>query len=323
LPIEGGRKGGLTAAADVTCVTLAPRDESMDEAIRKAEALIEALGYIRRFRDKLTVIKLGGSAMEEPEALRATLQDVVFMATVGMRPILVHGGGKAIDRAMADAGLKPRKVQGRRFTDQATLDIVVRVLMKEISSDIEAKLRELGGRAVSPHQGSLHYLHGEKTGLAGLGGENIDLGRVGRVTRVNVPLIHDFCAGGVVPVIPSVAVDDTGGWLNINADTAAAAVAGQVGAEKLVLLTDTPGILLDRRDERSLVRSLDARQCRELMASGIIDEGMIPKVEACLDGLQAGVRKTHIIDGRLSHSLLLEIYTDRGVGTEILLQGKS
>lgn len=291
----------------------------MDEAIRKAEALIEALSYIRTFRDKLTVIKLGGSAMEDPAALRTTLQDVVFMETVGMRPVLVHGGGKAIDRAMADAGLKPRKVQGRRYTDQDTLDIVVRVLLKEISTDIESRIRELGGRAVSPYLGSLHYLFGEKTFLAGPQGEAIDLGRVGRVSRVNVPLIQDFCAAGVVPVIPSVAVDESGQWLNINADTAAAAVAANVNAEKLVLLTDTPGILLDRRDESSLIRSLNSARCRELMSSGVVDEGMIPKVEACLEALQAGVRKTHVVDGRLSHSLLLEIYTDRGVGTEIML----
>ncbi len=291
----------------------------MDEAIRKAEALIEALSYIRTFRDKLTVIKLGGSAMEDAEALRVTLHDVVFMETVGMRPILVHGGGKAIDRAMAESGLKPKKVQGRRYTDQETLDIVVRVLLKEINTQIEGQIRELGGRAVSPHLGSFHYLHGERTFLPGPQGEAIDLGRVGRVTRVNTALIEDFCAGGVVPVIPCLAVDEAGQWLNINADTAAAAVAGHLKAEKLVLLTDTPGILMDRRDERSLIRSLSAAQCQELMAQGIIEEGMIPKVEACLEGLKAGVRKTHIVDGRLPHSLLLEIYTDRGVGTEIVL----
>src|SRR5262245_21185586 len=137
----------------------------MNEAIRKADVLIEALGYIRQFRDKLTVIKLGGSAMEDPEALTATLQDVVFMETVGMRPVLVHGGGKLIDRAMAQAGLKPRKVLGRRYTDDATLDIVVRVLLKEINADIEKRIRELGGRAVGPHLGSLQYLFGEKMTL--------------------------------------------------------------------------------------------------------------------------------------------------------------
>jgi acetylglutamate kinase len=291
----------------------------MDDAIRKAEVLIEALSYIRQFRDRLTVIKLGGSAMEDADALRATLQDVVFMETVGMRPVLVHGGGKPIDRAMAEAGLKPRKVQGRRYTDQATLDIVVRVLLKEINAGIEAQIRQLGGRAVGQHLGSFQYLRGEQLFLSNPEGTPIDLGRVGRVTQVDTALIEDFCAAGVVPVIPSLAVDAQGNWLNVNADTAAAAVAGHLRAEKLVLLTDTPGILRDRQDAGSLIRNVDAAGCRELMSSGVIDEGMIPKVEACLDSLRAGVRKTHVIDGRVRHSLLLEIYTDRGVGTEIVL----
>lgn len=291
----------------------------MDHAIRKAEVLIEALSYIRKFRDKLTVIKLGGSAMEDAEALKSTLQAVVFMETVGMRPILVHGGGKPIDRAMAQAGLKPRKVQGRRYTDDATLAIVVRVLLQEINTDIEKQIRRLGGRAVGPHLGSLQYLFGEKLLLPGAGGEMIDLGRVGKATRADVDLIRDFCAAGVVPVIPSLAIDADGNWLNVNADTAAAAVAAELKAEKLILLTDTPGILRDRNDPASLLSSLNASQCQELKEAGIIDEGMIPKVEACLDALKAGVKKTHIIDGRLRHSLLLEIYTDRGVGTEISL----
>jgi acetylglutamate kinase len=291
----------------------------MDNAIRKAEVLIEALSYIRSFRDKLTVIKLGGSAMEDSGALRATLQDVVFMETVGMRPVLVHGGGKPIDRAMAEAGLQPRKVQGRRYTDDETLAIVVRVLLKEINAGIEAEIRQLGGRAVGQHLGSLRYLFGEKLLLPDHEGRPLDLGRVGRVTRVDTALIQDFCAAGVVPVIPSLALDDDGGWLNVNADTAAAAVAAHLQAEKLVLLTDTPGILLDRADRDSLIRGLDAPGCKDLIARKVIDEGMIPKVEACLESLGAGVRKTHIVDGRLRHSLLLEIYTDRGVGTEIIL----
>jgi acetylglutamate kinase len=292
----------------------------MDDAIRKADVLIEALSYIRTFRDKLTVIKLGGSAVEDPDALRATLQDVVFMATVGLRPVLVHGGGKAIDREMAAAGLATRKVQGRRYTDDATLAIVVRVLLQEINADLERQIRELGGRAVGSHLGSLQYLRGQRMTLAGANGQAIDLGRVGQVTQVDVPLIRDFCAGGVVPVIPSLAADADGAWLNVNADTAAAAVAAQLGAEKLVVLTDTPGILRSRQDEASLIRSLDAADCEELIQQGVIDAGMIPKVEACLEGLRGGVRKTHIIDGRLRHSLLLEIYTDRGVGTEIVLE---
>ncbi len=290
----------------------------MNDAIHKADVLIEALNYIRRFRGHLTVIKLGGSAMEDPDALRATLQDVVFMETVGMRPVLVHGGGKPIDRAMQAAGLQPKKVQGRRYTDDETLAIVVRVLRDEINAGIVRQIRDLGGRAVGLHTGPLQSLFGEKLLLPGAEGAPVDLGRVGQVTRVDTRLIEDFAAGGVVPVIPSIALDDSG-WLNVNADTAGAAVAAALGVEKLVFLSDMPGILRDRKDENSLIPSLDAAGCRELIARGIIDSGMIPKVEACLDSLRAGVKKTHMIDGRLRHSLLLEIYTDHGVGTEISL----
>lgn len=295
----------------------------MKEAIRKAAVLIEALSYIRRFRNKLTVIKLGGSAMEDPEALHATLQDVIFMETVGLRPVLVHGGGKPIDRAMTAAGLKPKKVQGRRYTDEATLGIVVRVLHADVNASIVRQIRDAGGRAVGLHTGPLQCLFGEKLLLPGEDGPPVDLGRVGRVTRVDTHLIEDFCAAGVVPVIPSVALDADGGWLNVNADTAAAAVAANLRAEKLVFLSDTPGILRDRANEASLIRSLDARGCQELIREGVIDSGMIPKVEACLDSLKAGVGKTHMIDGRLQHSLLVEIYTDRGVGTEIVLDKSS
>jgi acetylglutamate kinase len=165
----------------------------------------------------------------------------------------------------------------------------------------------------------LQCLFGEKLSLAAEDGKKIDLGRVGQVNRVDCPLIADFCAAGVIPVIPSVAWDTDGGWLNINADTAAAAVASHLQAEKLVILTDTPGILLEKTNESSLLRTLDPDRCRDLIRRGVIDEGMIPKVEACLDSLRAGVRKTHMIDGRLRHSLLLEIYTDQGVGTEIVM----
>jgi acetylglutamate kinase len=291
----------------------------MDDAIRKAEALIEALSYIRTFRDRLTVVKLGGSAMEEPSALRSTLQDLIFMETAGMRPVVVHGGGKPIDRAMAAAGLEPRKILGRRYTDSATLEIVVKVLLDEINAGIVRQIRELGGRAVGLHSSSLQCLFAEKLWLPGPEGKPVDLGHVGRVTRVDAGLVEDFCAGRVIPVIPSVAHGADGCWLNVNADTAAAAVAAQLRAEKLVLITDTPGILRDRRDPASLLSHLDPSGCRELIAQGIIDEGMIPKVEACLDSLRAGVRKTHMIDGRLRHALLLEIFTHRGVGTEIVI----
>jgi acetylglutamate kinase len=290
----------------------------MDDAIRKAEALIEAGGYIRQFRDRLTVIKLGGSAMEDPAALEATLQDVVFMETVGLRPVLVHGGGKAIDRAMAAAGLEPRKVQGRRVTDDAALKIVVEVLSQEADS-LAGHVRRLGGQALPLHSGPLQCLFGERLSLPGPDGRPLDLGHVGRVTRVESALLQALGAGGVVPVLPSLAQAADGRWLNVNADTAAAAVAAHLRAEKLVFLTDTPGVLLDKRDPSTLQPGLDASRCRELITRGVIDAGMIPKVEACLDSLRAGVRKTHMIDGRLKHSLLLEIYTDRGVGTEIVL----
>jgi acetylglutamate kinase len=306
----------------------------MDDAIRKAEVLIEALSYIRRFRGHLTVIKLGGSAMEEPAALHATLQDVVFMETAGMRPVLLHGAGKAIDRAMADAGMQPRKIQGRRYTDEATLQVVKQVT-QQANTDIVGQLRRLGGRAVGLHAGSLQSLFGERLTLPGSDGRPVDLGHVGRVTYVDGELISTFCVGGVIPVIPSLAqvgrptnkpanaTPQEGAWLNVNADTAAAAVASHLRAAKLVFLTDTPGILLDRDDPASLQRTLDAPGCRDLIAGGVIGEGMIPKVEACLESLRAGVRQTHMIDGRLRHSLLLEIYTDRGVGTEIVLSGSS
>ena len=291
----------------------------MDDAIRKAESLIEAGGYIRKFRDRFTVIKLGGSAMEDPVGLEATLQDVVFMETVGLRPILVHGGGKAIDRAMAAAGLTPRKIQGRRVTDDAALEIVVRILTQESEGLVE-QIRLLGGQALPLFGRSLQCLFGERLTLSGADGRPIDLGRVGQVTRVNGPLLESLGQGGVVPVIPSLAQTNDGDWLNVNADTAAAAVAANLRAEKLVFLSDTPGVLLDRREPATLQRSLNALRCRQLIAEGIIDAGMIPKVEACLESLRRGVRKTHMIDGRLKHSLLLEIYTHRGVGTEITLE---
>ena len=222
--------------------------------------------------------------MEEPDALKATLQDVIFMATVGLRPILVHGGGKPIDRAMAESGLKPRKVQGRRYTDDETLAIVVRVLLKEINADLEKQIRAMGGRAIGPHLGSLQFLFGEKLTLPGTDGQPIDLGRVGQVTRsVDVDMLRDFCEAGIIPLIPSLAIAEDGGWLNVNADTAAAAVAAQMKAEKLVLLTDTPGILLDRKDPTSLLTSLNMQRCQQLIQQKVIDEGMIPKVEACFD----------------------------------------
>jgi acetylglutamate kinase len=300
--------------------------DRVQEAIRKASVLIEALHYIRQFRGRISVIKIGGSYMDQPSALEHTLQDVVFMETVGMRPVLVHGGGKAINRAMQESGLQPRFVLGRRYTDEATLRVVARVLVDEINRDLVERIQQLGGRAAGLHFRTCPVLEGRPTRFRDAEGRELDLGRVGEVTRVDTRLIEGLCEGGVVPVIPPLAIEEGRGksailvedLLNVNADTAAAAIAAALKAEKLVILTDTGGIWRDRSDPGSLASSLTAAECRELIRNGVIDEGMIPKVEACLRCLDAGVRKTHIVDGRIRHSLLLEIYTDQGVGTEIV-----
>lgn len=286
-------------------------------AIEKADVLIEALGWIRRFRDKVTVIKLGGSVMEEPDALRHLLLDIVFLETVGMRVVVVHGGGAAISRAMDAAGLTPRFIQGRRYTDDATRDIVEQVLAYETNEHIAARIEEFGGRSMPLNFRSSNVLFGERIDLPSPDGP-IDLGHVGRVTRVDRTTIENLCYAGTVPVIPSMCIDDNGDKLNVNADTAATAVAQALGAEKLVFLSDVNGVRRRREDPNSLIHTLTATQARELISSGAIESGMIPKVEACLETLDAGVRKIHIIDGRLRHSLLLEIYTNQGVGTEML-----
>ena len=290
----------------------------MQEAIAKADTLIEALGWIRRFRGKITVIKLGGSVMENEDALRHVLIDIVFMETVGMRPVVVHGGGAAISRAMDEAKIEPRFIQGRRYTDENTLNIVERVLATETNEGLARRVEELGGRAMNLNFRTTNVLFGERIQLAGANGQPVDLGHVGRVTRVDRTVIENLCYAGQVPVIPSMCLDANGQKLNVNADTAATAVAQALGAEKLVFLSDVNGVRRDRDDARSLIHSLTATEARELIRNGIIESGMIPKVEACLETLQRGVRKVHIIDGSLRHSLLLEIYTTEGVGTQII-----
>ena len=293
----------------------------MDEAIQKADTLIEALGWIRRFRDKITVIKLGGSVMEEPNALRHVLLDIVFMSTVGMRPVVVHGGGAAISRAMDQAGIQPRFIQGRRYTDEATLRIVEQVLAVETNAHIARQIEELGGRAMTLNFQSTNVLFGERLYLNGHNGEQIDLGYVGQVTWVDHPVIENLCYAGQVPVIPSMCIDRSGQKLNVNADTAAMAVATALRAEKLVFLSDVNGVRRDKNDPQSLIHTLTAAEARRLIQSGVIEAGMIPKIEACLETLERGVSKVHIIDGRLRHSLLLEIYTTEGVGTQIVRDG--
>lgn len=290
----------------------------MEAAIAKADTLIEALGWIRQFRDKITVIKLGGSVMEDDVALRHVLLDIVFMETVGMRPVVVHGAGAAISRAMEAAGLEARFVQGRRYTDAATLDVVEQVLAVDTNRWLTQEIEALGGCATNLNFQTTNVLFGERLQLTGPDGAPLDLGFVGTVTRVERGVIENLCAAGQVPVIPSMCVDSHGQKLNVNADTAATAVAQALGAEKLVYLSDVNGVRRNKHDPDSLIHSLNAREARELIRNRSIDAGMIPKVEACLETLERGVHKVHIIDGRLRHSLLLEIYTTTGVGTQIV-----
>jgi acetylglutamate kinase len=250
--------------------------------------------------------------MENPDALRHLLIDIVFLETVGMRVVVVHGGGAAISRAMDTAGIVPRFIQGRRYTDDATLKIVEEVLAYETNEGIAARIEEFGGRAMPLNFRTTNVLFGEQ----------IDLGFVGNVTRVDRTSIDNLCYAGQVPVIPSMCIDANGQKYNVNADTAATAVAQALGAEKLVFLSDVNGVRLKKDDPASLIHSLTASKAREMIRSGQIESGMIPKVEGCLDTLDKGVRKIHIIDGRLRHSLLMEIYTNQGVGTEMLADPK-
>ena len=298
----------------------------MDEAIRKAGVLIEALGWIRRFRGKYVVIKLGGSALEEEQAVRNFLTDVLFLETVGMKPVLVHGGGKAISNAMNDAGIEPRFVNGRRYTDDATLEIVARVLATEICASLVDEIRRQGGKAAGLSFATENVLiaerltsfEGSDSQLSTLNSQPVDLGHVGHVVDLNRELLDCVLHSETIPVLPSVGMTRDGQRLNINADTAAAAVARLLKAEKLVFLSDVPGIFRDRSNPATLISHLEAADVRTLIADGTIDAGMIPKVEAALEALEAGVGKVHLVDAGMPHSVLLEIYSNVGVGTEIV-----
>jgi len=288
----------------------------MEEAIAKAQTLIEALGYIQRFAGKLVVVKMGGSVMDDDRAMKDLLTDIVFMNTVGMRPVVVHGGGKAISKAMEQRGLEVQFVQGRRYTDQRTLTVVEHVLCNEINSQIVATIEALGSSAMGLHTLGSCVLFGERLFLEE-DGRKIDLGFVGRVTNVNARMIELLCQADTVPVLGPLARDRTGARLNCNADTAAGEVAAALKAEKLVVVSDTHGIRRDAADPDSMIPSAGEAEIRKMIDDGTISAGMLPKVEACLRALAAGVARTHIIDGRFAHSLLLEIFSDRGVGTLI------
>jgi acetylglutamate kinase len=292
----------------------------MNNAMQKADVLIEAMKWIREHRHTITVVKMGGSLMEDEIAMTHLLLDTVFMESVGMKPVIVHGGGAAISQAMTDAGLEPKFVQGRRYTDQASLEIVKRVLGKEINGRLVRQIRELGGIAepLSVCFDS-NVLYGEKLLLEDETKTQIDMGFVGTVTRIDTDEIMKRCDRGIIPVIPSIALmdDDSGQALNVNADTAATAVAKELEAEKLVYVSEVNGLRTDPNDPNSMIDSITAEKAREMLASGRIVGGMIPKIQACLETLERGVEKIHIINGRLRHALLLEIFTSMGVGTEI------
>jgi len=291
---------------------------STKDAISKADTLIEAMGWIRKFRGKTTVIKLGGSLMANPDAMRHTLLDIIFMETVGMRPVVVHGGGPSINKAMEAAAIEPVWIKGRRVTDARTLEIVENKLGYELNEQLTSEIERLGGRAMNLNFRTTNVLFGEKLLLEEPGFEPLDLGFVGNVTRVDRQTIEALTYTEQIPIIPSMCVDALGQKYNVNGDTAAMAVAQALGAEKLIFISDVNGVRRDKADPNSVIHSLTAKEARQLIDDGVIAGGMIPKVEACLSTLDRGVKKVHIIDGQVRHSLLLEIYTTAGIGTEIV-----
>jgi acetylglutamate kinase len=290
----------------------------VQEAIAKAGSLVEALPYIQGYYGKIVVVKLGGSVMDNPAAEKELLRDVVFMNYVGMQPIIVHGGGKEINAAMDEAGLEPVFVQGLRYTDDRTLAIAEQVLCGRINRRIVETLESFGVEAIGLSSLSSCVLFADRMYLSGEENRRIDVGYVGRIERVNAKILKLLCAADTIPVIAPIARDRSGGKLNCNADTAAGEVAAAVGAEKLVMVSDTHGVRENPKDPDSFRPSLNREEITDFMSRGIIDKGMKPKVEACLKALASGTRKAHIIDGRIPHSLLLEIFTDRGIGTQIL-----
>lgn len=284
-----------------------------------AALLLKATARARELRGRVLVVKLGGSAMEDPAATRATLESVVALQTLGVRLILVHGGGKPIDRAMAEAGLVPKKVAGRRYTDAATLDIVVRVL-SELNAGVVKQIDDLGGLAEGHTHPDYFPIRGEKLTLSDADGSPIDLGFVGQPTEfVSAWIDDDMCGTGEsVAVIPSLCLTSNGSWLNVNADTAASAAVGAFDTDAAIFLTDTPGILRDRNDPNSRIATVSVSGAKQLIADRVIDGGMIPKVEACFEALAAGASRAVILDGRVPHALLAEFVGEPGAGTQIV-----
>jgi acetylglutamate kinase len=293
----------------------------MKESIEKAKILIESLPYIRAFYNKTVVIKYGGHAMVDEELKKNFALDIILMKYIGINPVIVHGGGPQINKVLNRMQIKPSYVEGMRVTDTETMDVVEMVLVGKVNKEIVGLINHHGGKAVglSGRDGDLiraRKMTIQKSQATDAPPELIDLGRVGEVTRVNPEILQTIEVQDFIPVIAPVGVGEDNFSYNINADLVAGAVAAHLKAAKLILLTDVEGVL----DENSnLVGSLNSRQVDGLLASGAIAGGMIPKVKCCQSALAAGVTKTHIIDGRVEHAILLEMFTHEGVGTEIVL----
>lgn len=283
-----------------------------EDLIKKAEVLIEALPYIERFNRKVVVIKYGGSAMANETLQKQVIQDAVLLKLVGFKPIIVHGGGKAISSWVEKAGMEPQFVNGLRVTDEPTLEIAEMVLNR-VNKTLVRMISELGIRSVgiSGKDGGLLHVHKKYSN-----GE--DIGFVGEVDRVNPKVIEDLIANDYLPVICPIGFDDKYDTYNINADDAACAIAKAMKAEKLAFLTDVPGVYRDPKDPSSLIYELPYEELEELMNNGCIGGGMLPKLKSCKDAIENGVSRVHIMDGKIPHCVLLEIFTNRGIGTAIM-----
>ncbi|MBS5480608.1 MAG: acetylglutamate kinase [Clostridiales bacterium] len=280
---------------------------------QRAQVLVEALPYIKQFSGKTVVIKYGGNAMISDELKSAVMQDIVLLSTVGIRVVLVHGGGPEINAMLKKIGKESKFVGGLRYTDRETMDVVEMVLAGKVNKSLVQQLEQHGGRAIG-----LCGLDGGMIKAVKLKGEN-DLGLVGDITRVDVTLIRNALDNGTIPVVATVAGGENDGeTYNINADIAASHIAAALGAEKLVLMTDVCGLLRDREDESSLISVVQVSEVSNLKRQGIISGGMIPKIDCCVEAVRRGVRRTHIIDGRIPHSILIEMLTDSGIGTMFL-----
>jgi acetylglutamate kinase len=280
----------------------------------RAEVLVHALPYIQRFRGKTIVVKYGGNAMINEDLKAAVIHDVILMACVGIRAVLVHGGGPEIEAMLKKTGKESRFVNGLRYTDEETMEIVQMVLCGKVNKEITGLIQQAGGRAIG-----LCGIDGAMLRARRLRGSG-DLGLVGEIEEVDVSILNTALDSGIIPVVSSVAYGtgaDEGRSLNINADTAAAKVAAALKAEKLMLMTDVRGILRDVGNPDSLIKSASRPELEELKKTGVLSKGMIPKADCCALALDGGVKKAHIIDGRLPHALLIELFTDEGIGTMV------